>query len=323
MKHNLLIGLTLFTTALASVPANLNAASSASYNQENGTLRGVESSGSENGIIGGADMDKIIDILSQVQAYVFLARGDERDLTQTFNRTGQINFETEDLRDLDWTVGNESIATISKNDGKIRGLNYGETIIKVHDPADGKDSYFVVFVCPTITVKSPEGAVYKYQKMYNHRAKIQLTHGKNYFINSVMCNGEDITEFVDKDENGDGDGYYLSDKPITGDMTFVITEEKIPEDFNKEDDSVVISSDIKVLVKGQEIILVDLSENEKNDLRYRGVHLIGPSGVYHYIDILKPSDTVERGYSVISPTKGIFTVKLNYMDSREFKVIVE
>ena len=323
MKHKFLFGLTMLT-ALSVMPLDNSmayAARSASA-QNPSAIEAVGNTGSENGIIGGKDMKEIVSILSDVKAYVFLGKGESRDLTKTFSRSEVIDFKgmetDEDHKSLDYEVGNKSVATIDTETGKITGVGFGETIIRVYNPISGNTQYFVAFVCPTITVKSPEGIVYSYPKMYNHRAKINLTASDQFMINTVLRDGVDITDKVSGKENEDG--YYLSNNPITQDVTFVISEESVPGNYDGE--AVVGSCGLKVYTEGNNIYFKDTTEDKRfKSILGKTVHIDGPGGVFRHVDVVS-AEPEEGLYSAYVYKSGVFLLEIDGL-STKFKIVVE
>lgn len=325
MKHKLFFGLTMLGTLSAVTPTVTNASSlSTDENTKKSISKVGENSGNENGIIGWRkDMKEIVKILSNVEAFVFLEKDDERDLKQTFGRTDKIEFNNvTDYKDLLYEVGNNAVAEINYDTGEIKGIGFGETIIKITNPKDNdNEHYFLAFVCPKITVKTPEGVVYSYPKMYNHRAKITFTASDQYMINTVLRDGVDITEKVAPDKDGKDDGYYLSSNPITDDATFVISEESVPDDYDGQ--TVVGSCGLKVYSLGSTIYFKDTTEDKDfSSLSGRGVHLYGPAGIYHYIDLVHKVAGEDDLYYVNTEKPGVFRVEINDVATK-FKVLVE
>lgn len=259
-------------------------------------------------------VEDFIKIIDKVEGYVFLSEGERRDLSLPFARTDAVFSEiesAEDLRALNWSSMNNDIVFVDK-DGMAKGQSFGETIITVKD--DNNELHnFIVFVCPTVTVKSPEGAIYTHHKVYNQKAKIYFTQSKDYLINCVMLNGEDITDKVKIDENEDGDGYYESEEPIISNMTFVISMESREEN---EIGQVVGGSDINLQVQGKNITFVNTDETKQSivgkNVKIKDVKR--DKTVYN--NPLPPNNTISI------ETKGIYYVEIEGING-DFKVIID
>lgn len=269
---------------------SLSAQSSGGDEIQNGT----SGTDADFGVING-NLDDVISLLKKVEAYVFLGVGETRDLKETLGRSNIFDYEVKDLNDNDnvnWFVNNHDIATITDN-GLIKGLKFGETVMKVNDE-DNNDIYFAVFVCPTITVVSPEGVIYKYHKTYNQKVRLQLTQSQDYLINCVMMNGQDITAFVDK-SNGNGDGYFQSTEGVKDNLVFVISEESRHE--NDGDDIGVVggsgvnvevwghnvnfvATDDKTSLIGKELKIIDSEGNSREDIIGKNALHIANPGIY-------------------------------------------
>ena len=234
------------------------------------------------------NMEGIIEKLEKSEGYVFLGKHDQRNLRDIFHRSGKIDMGGEDkpnlndVLDYHWEVANEGIATLQRDNEAeaiyVKGTEFGETFLTATLPNSTEVHHFAVFVCPTITVLSPEGIVYRYQKTYKQPARIELTKSKEYHINCVMMkrgdsdsDWEDITAKVaygrdsndDDDDDlevNDKDGYYESKDPIASDMIFVISEESSEYyDNNTEGGSdlgVVGQSGLNLQTIGHEIKVV-------------------------------------------------------------------
>lgn len=210
-------------------------------------------------------VNQFIEKLDNVNGYVFIGRGEKRDLRHIVNRADNKNIDLTEsqIMDYDLTLSNTSIADITA-EGVITGRSYGEVFLTVHNPKDGdntaNDQYFAIFVCPTVTVVSPEGIVYKYQKTYNQPARIKLTKGNDFQLNCVMMLDEKTGEWTDITDNvargaaaGDDiavnieDGVFQSKHPILNDITFVISEE------TADGDEHVGASGVNVQVRGFDV----------------------------------------------------------------------
>lgn len=179
-------------------------------------------------------MQDVVNILNKIEGYVFIEKGDdkERDLAEVFGKTDAVlkDKTREDLMKMHWDVFNENVVDIKEDDGTVVGLNYGQSIVKLTDEKDKSlEFYFIVFVCPTITVVSPDGAVYTHQNVYGQKVKVDFSHSKNFSINCVMAeyNGNvyDITKTVVKDN-----GHFESSIDLESDMTFTVTLQEFDED---------------------------------------------------------------------------------------------
>lgn len=207
-------------------------------------------------------------MLKDTQAYVFVGKGEERNVYDTFNRTSEIVLDDKKtnvpgVNDLTWEIVGSDIASLDNRDGGlwVYGKKFGQTFLvgtdnNVKDKDDNvvpKKYYFAIFVSPSVTVLSPEGAVYKYYKTYFQPARISLTQSKDYAINCVMkytsAGPVDVTELVAADEKEDNDGYYVSDDPVDDDIKIVISEES----RQAGDNFVVGSSGVKLQVVGSQL----------------------------------------------------------------------
>lgn len=208
---------------------------------------------------------EILKQLEQIEGYIFLEKGDDksRKLTDTFGRTDKV-FKGKDevaLADMEWEVLNTDIASIELNDGEIKGNKYGQTILKVTD--GDEEHYFIVCVCPTISIVSPEGVIYTHQKVYNSKTKVDFTQSDHFTINSVMAkydtndNGQfdvyDITDNIDKET-----GHYESDLTITSDVFYTVTLEE------DTDDNILSQSPFRILVNDG-LIYIKAAKDEYAD----------------------------------------------------------
>lgn len=182
----------------------------------------------------------VVELLNSVEGYIFLTPGEQysRDLRNTFTRTDEV-FSGEGVASLarmSWRVFNDEIAEVS-DEGIIVGKSFGNTMLRVTD-LDNVNHYFIVFVTPTITVVTPEGAVYTHQKIYNDKAHIKISQSREYIINCVMLKGEESAEaeditikedvFIMHETENDGYGYgeYISEKEVTNNFTLTVTLEE-------------------------------------------------------------------------------------------------
>lgn len=252
-----------------------------------------------NGVGDNVTLKDAVDMLEKVEAFVFLYKDETRNFTEVFERSDKVfsGFDQDQLKALDWEVANEGIATVDENDGVLKGIDFGETFLVVTVPKtitvkttdtngevvnktyeEGEVHYFAVFVSPTVTVLSPEGVIYKYQKMYNQPVRITFSHSKDFHINCVMVHGltngsdengwYDATSDVARTSAGSNDDGYFEDTKqiVTNDLVFVISEE---ENLNPDHTDVVGDSGLNLQVRGNEItFVVDAPEDPKryNDL---------------------------------------------------------
>lgn len=195
-------------------------------------------------IVIGKKMEWVEEILNSIEGYVFLEKGEQnaRDLTDTFYRSSKLfkDKEKPELQAMKWKVINEEMVNITE-DGKVEGKAYGETIMTVTDELDvdeegnPKEHNFIVFVCPTVTVISPDGSIYTHQKIYDKQMKVDFSHSQNYTINSVMAkyygNETEPTKIYDiTDKINKVTGHYVSDIDIQGDVEYTVTLEENPGD---------------------------------------------------------------------------------------------
>lgn len=201
-------------------------------------------------------LNEVIEQLKSIEGYVFISKGERRELSTVFQKAPDILGDDEnEIKSHDWEIANSSIAELQNNEGTVLGVNYGQTSLTVTDDK-GVVHYFVIFVCPTMTVVSPEGAIYTHQKVYGQHAKVSFTHSNDYLINCVMMNfqGEvkDITDKVAKetsDETGDTDGYYESEELVKDDMIFTVSMKNNPNSANNTE--VVDNSGVRIQVQNK------------------------------------------------------------------------
>ena len=170
------------------------------------------------------------EVLTSIEGYIFIEQSKlgvdkSRNIANTLNRRTEKEKDhlTEaDLNNLlDWSVSNSSIASYDRATHTVTGHNYGETILTLTD-ANNKDHYFLIFVCPTVTVVSPDGAVYTHQKVYNQKMKVFFSESKYFDINCVLAQYDgkiyDITADIDEHT-----GRYESKTPIQNDVRYTVT----------------------------------------------------------------------------------------------------
>lgn len=180
-----------------------------------------------------------VEILESIDGYIFLEIGQTRDLSNTFSRTDELFSGLDDeskIQELDFEIKNDDIAIVDEK-GKVTGYDYGQTLLIVSDSKDiiqdgdkKENYYFIVLVCPTISIITPDGVVYKHQKIYNQKTKVDFTHSANFAINSVMANynnGEKVYDITDKI---DSNGHYESEVNISRNVIYTVTLEEDPED---------------------------------------------------------------------------------------------
>lgn len=200
-------------------------------------------------------IEEYVKVLNSVDGFIFVGVGEERDITRTLGREPGNEMDQDDVKDLYWMSLNNEIVSVDKDaDGMITGNSYGETIIQ----GIGEDFTlsYVVFVCPKVTVCSPEGGIYSYHKIFNQATRVQFTHSKDYVLNCVTRNGVDITNpenLKDGETFDEKTGWYESPDPITEDVEFHVTMEK----RNDNDNMVNTDSDINILVDNNNIVTID------------------------------------------------------------------
>ena len=251
----------------------------------------------------------IVEALYDINGFVFLSNeeGEDRSITDIVNRSTSIQIGNEEnipsAHELTWFTANEDIASIEVKgeDIRIKGHNFGETFLigygeetVVNNGVPStviKPYYFAVFVCPTVTVLSPTGVVYKYQKTYGQPMHIQFTQSPGYFVNCVMVKGlggdnewKDVTADVEKGQRNnlqakasneqsedegyvvggktnEDDGYYISDLPVTNNLLICISEESSGMAVNdKSNGEVVGSSGVNLQVRGYELTFVNAND---------------------------------------------------------------
>lgn len=303
-------------------------------------------------ILSGTSMKELVNQLKDVQAYVFLGKGEERNLNDVFGRSNTIVFKKGDLEnpDVKCTITNPGIATLT-NDGILKGGNeYGETIFTISRKVEKKDSngsivydnnepvmiteefHFAVFVCPTVTVVSPEGVVYRYPKTHGQKARIQLSQGNDYLINCVMLkNGdgdwEDITSEVEAGKNEDNspknnekDGYFefADGDGVENDLIFILSEESYhPNNLGTENGKVVGSSGYNVRVYGNDFIAV-VPDNAGADI-IDTVMVEGLNGEFYRWSSYSGSDLpqdLKDAFIFTVKNPGIYKIHLYYVNDQ-------
>ena len=285
-------------------------------------------------IVSGASLKEIVEKLEKSEGFVFLPLGEERNIRDIFHRSNEIHMagdeieEYKDVMNFKWTVGSEAIATITRVTASdaiyVHGTGYGETFLTGVAP-DGETHHFAVFVCPTVTVLSPEGVVYTYQKVYNQPAKIQLSQSKDYQVNCVMVKGlhddgqwHDVTAAVAKDADGQNDGFFESNEPVKRDLVFVISEEIRPVNEGSEG-SVVGKSKLNLQVTGRTVKLVTVDNLEEGvDLSECGFTITDLSGVEAQYNLRSYDGVIEFD------ADGIYLINIEGPQNLEgnFKVII-
>lgn len=209
------------------------------------------------GLLENMDIKTFVSTLNNIEGYFFVGTGEERDLSLILSRPDNTD-DADVFAAMEWKTLNPTIAQLSNNESGapiLRGGCFGETIVSATETKDGEtiSHNYVVFVCPLITIVSPEGAIYSYHKVYNQNTRIQFTQSRDYSINSVYRidnthpDGIDITEDIDKD------GWYNSTENITDDTTFWVAMESNNDEHDSE--TAKGASDIRVRVKGSDVIL--------------------------------------------------------------------
>ena len=215
------------------------------------------------GAVTSIGMADFVKLMESVEGYVFLGLGESRELMNIFDRSDDVwgHLTADDEKNLTFTSTNPAIASVNLNDGIITGEAFGQTIITVEN-SKGDDIILSVFVSPTITVYSPEGVAYNYQKTTGQPARIALTPSAEYVVNCVMRykDGEwkDVTaEFEKGNGNNEADGQYESGSEVNSDMIFSISFETADVYDSDENGEVVGVSNLDVQVRGKEVTLVE------------------------------------------------------------------
>lgn len=274
----------------------------------------------------------MLDVLNQVQGYVFLSSGESRSLASLFEGSDVFDLTQQEIDDLQWSSAKPEVAEIHSENGLLTANSFGNTLVTAKNPVLGHEFHVVVFVCPTVTVKSPEGAVYSYQKIYDYPAKINFSKSKDYMLNCVMLkiganDPIDITEAVnyDRDENGNivqnSDGYYNSD-PIKQNITFTVSMEKrIPK--NEEGDSDVVgASGINIRVSGHRAEFVKFDEETGEPvLDFFKERKVTITDIYNrtvYDQIMHEDNVI----NFLNGAEGVFFVTIQGVPG-DFKIIID
>lgn len=216
----------------------------------------------------------IITLLEKVEGSVFLTPGEPRFLSDIFTRTDEVlpEMSGKQIEDMDWYCYDTEIATIDNKTSEINGLKFGETLIRGtrKDKENNilKEHYFLAFVCPTISIVTPEGAIYRHQKVYGENLHLTFSESLDYVLNTVqLYKGdnpipEDITDKVAADKNDKNpangtDGYYESDYGVTENLKVVLAMESRPTGF----DGVVGTSGLRLYVDGKTVKFVQTDGN--------------------------------------------------------------
>lgn len=226
---------------------------------------GAAQSTSSTGVVNSIGMADFVKLMESVEGYVFLGLGESREIINILDRSKETwsNLYLEDVSHLTFTTTNPGIVDVNFESGKITGKSFGQTIITIADSDPQSDDIILsVFVSPTVTVYSPEGVAYNYQKTKGQPARIALTPSKDYVVNCVMRykDGEwkDVTAEVEAGSgNNEGDGQYESTSTVNSDMIFSISFETAEHYDSAENGDVVGTSGINVQVRGKEITLVE------------------------------------------------------------------
>lgn len=251
-------------------------------------------------------IEKFVNTLDNIQGFFFIGKGENRALSLTLERDQTNDFEyAYQVSALHWSSLNPSVAFID-DDGNLDGINFGETIISSVDDEGNKTNY-VVFVAPKVTIVSPEGAVYRYHKIYNQNSHVQFTQSKDYAINCVVRDGVDITE--SPSFNRETGWYTPDDDIITDDTTFWVTMEKRR---SPNDSDAVIGSNVKVKVDGSKVTI----ETSDASLLKKKIKVMDMWGNTLYNNQW-PSD----GDLVFNPgNKGVFYIDIP--DVNTYKIII-
>lgn len=265
-------------------------------------------------------VEQFVDILQHLDGHVFLTPGESRDLSSLFKNSSQL--PNEDVER--WSSVNPGIASVSA-DGEVVGHAFGETILTAI--VNNETHHVAVFVCPTITVKSPEGAIYVHQKMYKSAVKLQLTQSPDWVVNCVMMAKQDAAgEWQYEDVTGQVDektGIYTSTDPITENLILTVSM-ALRERFG-DGENVIGTSDIDFQVRSQ-AKTITVVEGENSYLREGDTFVITDMNGKE-VDYTITLD--DDGYRVLNmgDVQGIFTIKVKAADGSmrtgQFKVIIQ
>lgn len=190
------------------------------------------------GQVVGLGLKDYVNIVDKVEGHVFLSKGERRELAKIVENAKDELPNVAPTDELTWEAYNSGIVEIDTENGTITGKKFGQTIVEVKDP-EGDNFYVAILVCPTITIKSPEGAIYKHQKMYGSKARIQLTQSKDWLVNCVMLADVDdegnIQEPYDVTSYVDADGTFVTPTNVKNDMILTVSMEENNDDFSDND----------------------------------------------------------------------------------------
>lgn len=251
-----------------------------------------------------------IKVINNLEGFVFLSKGEEnkREMTDILTRPNQENMIADEsaINNMKWDVyplSDQTIVSIDKEKGTIQGNKYGETILVGNDGKN--DHYFLAFVCPDVTVVSPDGAIFKHQKTYNQRMRVDFSQSEKYFINCVILDYEgnqyDITERIahnPTDNDFDYNGHYISDMNVVGDATFTITMQSIDSDNVYVDPINLDQSPFRVQVYGKKVIFVEDDEKDRFDPANLTVEWKTVNGEYD-----------DDNYAKLEPTEDYVTIR--------------
>ena len=237
---------------------------------------------SEGQVTIGQKIDKVQKEFESIEGYIFLEVGKEksRDISKTFDRTDQVSLSGTDFeRPMGWHVSDDSIVAFDEYRNEIIGLKYGETMLTLTDAA-GAEHKFLVLVCPTVTVVSPDGAIYTHQKVYNQKMKVYFSQSDHFDINCVMAKYDneiyDITDSIDRNT-----GRYLSDKSVRSDVVYTVTLTENHQDeilSSRKMRLGVMEGDMKLMpsnpsdpldinrLKNMRVVATTMKNNSRNDV---------------------------------------------------------
>lgn len=297
MKRTLLICMTaLLTLSLWATP------DSSTPGNEGSTVTGGT-------IANNIDINQFIDLIEHVEGHVFLSKGETRNLTNIVYFSDAIQPEGGQPELLNWTVANRAIADINYQTGEITAKEFGLTYVIAHNSL-GEDFNIAVFVCPTITVHSPEGAIYTYQKIYNTPAYIQLTQSNEYLVNCVMNDDDDVTDQVNED------GTFQSEGPVRSDMHLTVSlEERIKD--NEDGENVLGRSGLNLRVNPVKHTLEFYDPDNKIANKAK-VTITDYDGNVRYNEPM-PAD---KRITFLEGVQGVFNVKIAGIPG-DFKIIMQ
>lgn len=252
----------------------------------------------------------MLDLLREIDGYIFMSLNeDARSFNGIFQRTDSLP-DSEYLHDVEWTIANDNVLKYTGNNtfSAIGFGEHGNTLVVGTNRTTGQKVKLVVFVCPTVTVYSPEGAIYKHQKFYDYPAKISLGKSNDYVINCVMHGEDDVTHLLN--ENGD----YVSPDPIREDMTLVVSMES--REFEESND-VVGKSGINIQVVGNSVKFVDAATKQKADIT-ENIIIHDLQGKEIYNQPLPEEGVINFN----SENHGIFFIDIENDEDGHFKIII-